>query len=222
MALKIDQKIVGWSVVSEEDKMTEQVPEQVPEQVDVAPEVQLIAMPPHDRPRVVPGSTYKIKPPSSDNALYITINNMVTAEGKVRPIEIFLNSKSMESFQWITALTRVISALFRQPGDFLFIIDELKQVFDPKGGYYVPGGRGAYANSVVAHIGMVIEEHCKSLGLLDAPELDEHQKAHVEKKREEAEARGVEGQLCSKCGEKSVVLMDGCMTCLSCADSKCG
>lgn len=215
--VKIDQKITGYSVVSAEDKAkAAAAPAPTPAEVE---KVYLEAKP-YERPLQVTGTTYKIKPPTASHALYITINNIVTAEGKLRPIEIFINTKHVEHFQWVAALTRVISALLRKPGPYLFVIEELMQVFDPQGGYWLPGGK--MMPSVVAEIGSVFKQHCETIGAVDAPALSEAQKALISEKKAVAEAKGIKGKLCGKCGEHTVVLIDNCMTCLSCSDSKCG
>jgi hypothetical protein len=188
------------------------------------------------RPEVLIGSTYKIKTPVSDHAMYVTINDIVLNEGteyeQRRPFEIFINSKNLDHFQWIVALTRIISAVFRKGGDVTFLVDELKAVFDPRGGYWQPGGK--FMPSIIAELGYVIEKHLQSIGMMRKPELDVHQKKLVDEKRAEFEARTRQqdafakshfpdgAQLCSKCSTAAVVMMDGCMTCLNCGDSKCG
>jgi len=187
-----------------------------------------------ERPEVLIGSTYKIKTPVSDHAMYVTINDIVLNEGtpheQRRPFEVFINSKNLDHFQWIVALTRVISAVFRKGGDTTFLVDELKAVFDPKGGYWQPGGK--FMPSTIAELGYVIERHLQSIGLLKKPELDVHQKKMVDEKRAEFEARTKQtdafskshfpegAQLCAKCSTAAVVMMDGCNTCLNCGDSK--
>lgn len=185
------------------------------------------------RPEMLIGSTYKIKPPISDHALYITINDILlnqgTAEEIRRPFEIFVNSKNMEFYSWVVALTRVISAVFRKGGDCTFLVEELKAVFDPKGGYY-QRGTGIFMPSVVADIGHIIETHLKTLDMLPQSEFDMHQQAYIQQKREAAMAEQASEQntfpatasKCAKCHQKSVVLLDGCATCLNCGDSKCG
>jgi len=204
--LKIDQKIVSQRIVEETPAPKEQEPARLE---------------PYTRPRVVEGRTYKLKIPTQENALYVTINDVVMDDGTRRPIEIFLNSKNMQNFQWITALTRLVSSIFRQPLDFAFMIEELKSVFDPTGGHFLPNG-GGLCPSVVANIGLIIEDHCKHIGLIETPELDDSTKAHLEKKAEQAKEQGVKGTKCPKCGEMAMVRMDNCETCLSCAWSKCG
>jgi hypothetical protein len=188
------------------------------------------------RPEVLIGSTYKIKTPVSDHAMYVTINDIILNEGSEfeqrRPFEVFINSKNLDHYQWIVALTRIISAVFRKGGDVTFLVDELKAVFDPRGGYWQPGGK--FMPSIIAELGYVIEKHLQTIGLIRKAELDEHQKKLVDEKRAEFEARSKQtdafakshfpegAQLCSKCSTAAVVMMDGCMTCLSCGDSKCG
>ena len=190
----------------------------------------------YERPEVLAGSTYKIKTPLSEHALYITINDVVLNEGTPHesrhPFEIFVNSRNMDHFQWVVALTRVLSAVFRKGGDVAFLVEELKSVFDPRGGYFKKGGK--YMPSLVAEIGDVIETHLRVIGVLEAEDLDEHQKAFLDAKRAEYENRlagssegGQESiyppgaQMCSKCQTKAMIQMDGCLTCLSCGESKC-
>ena len=190
-----------------------------------------------ERPETLQGSTYKVKTPLSEHALYITINDILLNEGTEhelrRPFEIFINSKNMDHFQWIVALTRIVSAVFRKGGDVTFLVEELRSVFDPRGGYFKKGGK--YMPSLVAEIGDVIEDHLVRIGLLNPETLDEHQRALIAEKRTEYERNlgGVSpgeedanypdgAQLCLRCNTKAVVQMDGCMTCLNCGDSKCG
>ncbi|MBF0423307.1 MAG: hypothetical protein HQL73_09980, partial [Magnetococcales bacterium] len=104
---------------------------------------------PH-RPDVLDGTTYKIKTPNSEHTFYVTINDILI-DGKRRPFEIFINSKSMESLEWMVALTRVLSATFRREENAVFLVDELRSIFDAKGGYFKPGGKRM--PSIVAEIG---------------------------------------------------------------------
>jgi hypothetical protein len=189
-----------------------------------------------ERPEELIGSTYKIKTPVSDHAMYVTINDIVLNEGtpheQRRPFEIFINSKNLDHYQWIVALTRIISAVFRKGGDVTFMVEELKAVFDPRGGYWQAGGK--FMPSIIAELGHVIEKHMQKIGLLRMPEMDEHRKALIDKKRSEYEAQQKQqdafakadypqgAQRCLKCSTAAVVMMDGCMTCLNCGDSKCG
>jgi hypothetical protein len=217
MARKIDQEIVDWTVIS--------AAAQEPPAADVVQMHEKL-----ERPEILVGSTYKVKTPLSEHALYITINDIIlnqdTEHEQRQPFEIFINSKNMDHFQWVVALTRVISAVFRKGGDATFLVEELKAVFDPKGGYFKRGGR--FMPSLVAEIGEAIEHHMKSIGLLPQDSLDPHQKAYIASKKEAlASNDGSESgypesaQLCGKCYTKAVVYSDGCMTCLSCGDSKC-
>jgi hypothetical protein len=188
------------------------------------------------RPEYLIGATYKIKTPVSDHAMYVTINDIVLNEDtpyeQRRPFEIFINSKNLDHFQWIVALTRIISAVFRKGGDVTFLVDELKAVFDPRGGYWQAGGK--FMPSIIAELGYVIEKHLQTIGLLKKQELDETAQKIIAEKKAEFEERTKQtdafakshfpegAQLCSKCSTAAVVMMDGCMTCLNCGDSKCG
>ncbi len=191
------------------------------------------------RPEMLLGSTYKIKTPLSEHALYVTINDIVlnpdTEHELRRPFEVFINSKNMDHFQWIVALTRIISAVFRKGGDVTFLVDELRSVFDPRGGYFKKGGK--YMPSLVAELGDAIESHLIYIGMLKPASLDEHQQKLVQEKlnqynnkqnKKDAATQNDTGDfpsnanLCMKCSTKAVILMDGCMTCLNCGDSKCG
>ena len=281
MAMKIGKKIKGYAVLKPEDK-TKLVP--VEEASSSAPAVvtaEVIQM--HEkveRPDTLVGATYKIKSPLFEHALYVTINDIVLNQGTEyelrRPFEIFVNSKNMDHFQWIVALTRIMSAVFRKGGDVTFLVEELKAVFDPRGGYFKAGG--VYMPSIVAELGAIIEQHLKSIGLLHDPDLDPEQRKLIAEKRAAYEARvskdskkkrevtpapaqpgnptaldndlaGILGEtarkdsetsaasdtpsseapafppgatMCNKCHNNSVVMMDGCATCLNCGYSKCG
>jgi hypothetical protein len=189
-----------------------------------------------ERPEVLIGSTYKVKTPVSDHAMYVTINDIVLNEGtpheQRRPFEIFINSKNLDHYQWIVALTRIMSAVFRKGGDVTFLVDELKAVFDPRGGYWQPGGK--FMPSIIAELGHIVEKHLLEIGLLKSPELSAEQRKLIDEKRAEFEERGRQkdafatgqfpegAQLCTKCNPAAAVVLDGCMTCLNCGYSKCG
>jgi hypothetical protein len=229
MVHKIAKKIVSYKVIGNE----------IPPEITHVEETKVDVESMHEnleRPEILMGSTYKIKTPQSEHALYITINDMIlnvdTDYEERRPYEVFINSKNMEHFQWVLALTRVISAVFRKGGDACFLVEELKAVFDPQGGYFKKGG--VFMPSLVAEIGYAIEAHFKEIGLIKPAEMDEHQKKFLAAKRKEFDALhsdtstlDEEGSfpakalLCNKCQTKALVLMDGCMTCLNCGDSKC-
>ena len=144
-----------------------------------------------ERPEVLIGSTYKIKSPLVEHAMYVTINDIVLNAGTEhelrRPFEIFINSKSMEHFQWIVALTRIMSAVFRKGGDVAFLVEEMKAVFDPRGGYFKAGG--VYMPSLVAELGSVVEDHLKAIGMLHDPEMSDAQRAMIAEKRRAYEQR---------------------------------
>ncbi|MEE9343819.1 MAG: NrdJb [Gammaproteobacteria bacterium] len=233
MATRIDGKIVGYEVVDKSaeagDTHAATSEQAEPKQVDdkvVHLHEKL------ERPEHLLGSTYKVKTPLSEHALYVTINDIVLNQGTEhelrRPFEIFINSKNMDHFQWIVALTRIISAVFRKGGDVTFLVEELRSVFDPRGGYFKKGGR--YMPSLVAEIGDAIEQHMRMIGLLGDDDLDQHQKKHLDEKRAKYEETHPASesdfpetaQLCMKCHTKSAIQMDGCLTCLNCGESKCG
>jgi hypothetical protein len=242
MSIKIEKKITGYNVVTEEEKAKAEAPAAAPE-TPAAPTANVVQMgEPLSRPDKLVGNTYKIKTPVTEHALYITINDVIMNEGTPqehrRPFEIFINSKNMEHFQWIVALTRVMSAVFRKGGDITFLVEELHSVFDPRGGYFKRGGK--YIPSLVAEIGEVVEQHLQEIGMLKKPGPDEHQKKLIAEKRAEYLERQNEGaaepkaegeensafppgaQLCNKCHTKAAIIMDGCLTCLNCGESKCG
>jgi ribonucleoside-diphosphate reductase alpha chain len=159
---------------------------------------------------VLPGFTYKLKWPETDHAIYITVNDIVEA-GRRRPFEIFINSKNMEHYAWTVALTRMISAVFRRGGDVSFVVDELKAVFDPRGGQWM-GGR--YVPSLLAAIGGVIEKHMIDTGFLKRDEAGAQQSLALAV----GEARH---SSCPRCSEQALVFQEGCATCLACGFSKC-
>ena len=186
--MKITKKIKGYAVVKPEDT-AKPAPAIEPAQEPMAEIIQMHEK--VERPESLIGATYKIKSPLFEHSLYVTINDIVLNQGTEyelrRPFEIFINSKNMEHFQWIVALTRIMSAVFRKGGDVTFLVEELKAVFDPRGGYFKAGG--VYMPSIVAELGAVIEQHMKMIGLLHDPELDEHQKNLIAEKRAAYEAR---------------------------------
>ena len=231
MTIKIEKKIVDYGVVKEQDK-----PEVEPSEASAKSESNIVQM--HEkvaRPEMLFGSTYKIKTPLSEHALYVTINDIIlnpdTPHEVRRPFEVFINSKNMDHFQWIVALTRIISAVFRKGGDVTFLVEELRSVFDPSGGYFKKGGK--FMPSLVAEIGDVIHSHLVMIGMLKQEGPDEHQKKLIEEKRAQyeetlqmSEAKQDSefppgAQLCNKCSTKAMIQMDGCLTCLNCGDSKC-
>ena len=193
MAIKISKKIKGYTVASVDDKTKPAIP--APAERDEhleLPKAEVIQM--HEkveRPDVLIGSTYKIKSPLFEHALYTTINDIVLNPGTEfelrRPFEIFINSKNMDHFQWIVALTRIMSAVFRKGGDVTFLVEEMKAVFDPRGGYFKAGG--VYMPSIVAEIGAVVEDHLKMIGMIVDPEMSVEQKRLIAEKRAQYDAR---------------------------------
>ena len=169
---------------------------------------------PLDRPGALPGATYKVRWPESDHAIYITVNDIVH-DGRRRPFEVFINSKNMEHYAWTVALTRMISAVFRRGGDVTFVVEELKAVFDPRGGQWM-GGK--YVPSLLAAIGEVLEQHMVNIGFVKAPGAlaDESEGRRVVN----LESGGLFRQ-CPKCGQAGLVREEGCDVCKSCGYSKC-
>lgn len=238
--IKIDKKIVGYSVVNDpnstkDDNKPMPGNEVIANQENINEEMSEK----YKRPDILRGFTYRIKTPLFDSAMYITINNVVLNAGTPyeheRPFELFINSKEMSNFQWIVALTRIISAVFRKGGDVVFLVEELKSVFDPKGGYF---NKGKYIPSLVAELGDVVERHLKMMGLIE-DEHDPHVEAYIKEKRQQVQQLEAKSEIqeeddqdsenqfppnaimCDKCHQKAAVLMDGCLTCLSCGASKC-
>jgi len=231
MVTKITKDIVGFEVakeITDEEKLEAAKKEALDNVVQMHEKV--------ERPEMLLGSTYKISTPLSDHALYVTVNDIVLNPGTEhelrRPFEMFINSKNMDHFQWIVALTRIISAVFRKGGDINFLVEELRSVFDPSGGYFKKGGK--FMPSLVAEIGDVLESHLRMIGLMKDEGLDDHQKKLIDEKRAEYESTLKDAEecspedfpdgakLCIKCSTKAMIMMDGCMTCLNCGESKCG
>ncbi len=171
---------------------------------------------PLDRPQTLEGNTYKLKWPDSEHAIYVTVNDVII-NGHRRPFEVFINSKNMEHFAWTVALTRMISAVFRRGGDVSFVVEELKAVFDPRGGAWV---QGKYIPSILAAIGGVLEQHMIAIGFLEGEGmgLKEDPKAG----QQIVNLNESRGKACPSCGQFDMQMVEGCMTCRSCGHSKCG
>jgi signal peptidase I len=258
--IKISKKITGASVTTKSmEKTGENAMDNVETSAEKLTEIETTSKSDSTkllsamlRPDVLIGETYKIKSGSMPHALYVTINDIVLNKGtineEIKPYEIFLNSKEMSDFQWIVALTRVISSVFRtgDTDNILSIIEELKVVFDPKGGHF---SRKRFIPSTVAEIGLAIEDHLTKIGVIKHKEFDPHITTYLEDKRtkmlieenkhEDKLTKLVENTLdnteaqdtpnfpessiiCHNCNVKALVVMDGCYTCLNCAYSKCG
>ncbi len=191
----------------------------VSEKTDTAPEADqgadvVYLTEPLDRPAALEGTTYKLKWPGSEHAIYITVNDIVQA-GHRRPFEVFINSKNMEHYAWTVALTRMISAVFRRGGDVSFVVEELKAVFDPRGGAWMAG---RYVPSILAAIGGVIERHMIAIGFLEGEGMG----LKTDPKAEAvAVGEAPRGPACPSCGQYGMRMIEGCMTCPSCGHSKC-
>ncbi|WP_420566912.1 adenosylcobalamin-dependent ribonucleoside-diphosphate reductase [Thalassovita sp.] len=192
----------------------------VAEDSDKAPEVDtgadvIYMAEPLDRPQALDGHTYKLKWPDSEHAIYLTINDILI-NGHRRPFEVFINSKNMEHYAWTLALTRMISAVFRRGGDVSFVVEELKAVFDPRGGAWM---QGKYIPSILAAIGGVIEQHLIRIGFIEGEGMG---------LKADPQAQVVnlddapKGKACPSCGQFDMRMVEGCMTCGSCGHSKCG
>ena len=184
MTIKIDKKITGYEVVKEEPKRADSNVVHMHEKLE--------------RPETLLGSTYKIKTPLTEHALYVTINDIVlnqdTPHEKRRPFEIFINSKDMTHFQWVVALTRVL----------------LGGV--PQGAAMSPSWwRNCTRCSIPAaaisrrastpprwwpRLATSLSATSKMIGLIPTEALDEHQQRFIEQKRREAESRAVTRENC--------------------------
>ncbi|HBS48767.1 MAG TPA: adenosylcobalamin-dependent ribonucleoside-diphosphate reductase [Rhodobacteraceae bacterium] len=204
--------------VSEERKTGEVQAQELRGESDAEPQQphgDVIYMPePLDRPQALEGQTYKLKWPDSEHAIYLTINDIVL-NGHRRPFEVFINSKNMEHFAWTVALTRMISAVFRRGGDVSFVVEELKAVFDPRGGAWM---NGKYIPSILAAIGGVIERHMIAIGFLEGEGMG----LKSDPQAQVVNLGAPRGQACPACGQYEMRMIEGCMTCASCGHSKCG
>ena len=240
MAIQINKNIAGYEVVRPEEEAAAALAAKEEKAARVMAKVvrmtEKVLRP--EGMESLEGSTYKIKTPLDDHAMYVTINDIIlnlgTPHEQRRPFEIFINSKNMDHFQWIVALTRLMSAVFRKGGDVTFLPEELQAVFDPKGGYFKPGGK--FMPSIIAEIGAVIEHHLQKIGLMEKESLSEQQQLILNQKRAEVEGQKIKvadsvgedaeyptsATLCNKCHTKAVIILDNCATCLSCGYSKCG
>lgn len=201
---KIASKIVSVDVIDEDHIELQEVNEKL------------------KRPKVLSGRTYQLKTPLSENTWYITINDIVLNEGtpfeRRQPLEIFINTKDVSSYQWVVFASRMLSALFRKGGDIRFILEEMSSVFQPNGGYF---SRNGYVPSLVAEIGMIIEQHFKSIGMI---EDDTSLSEQIElKKNQYLEEHGsMDGaSICPSCGAKAFIHVEGCGYCTECGASKC-
>jgi hypothetical protein len=211
MTIKISRKIKGYSVAKPGADANAPALGRDPSDAIEVPKAEVIQM--HEkveRPEVLIGATYKIRSPLVEHAMYVTINDIVLNQGTEyelrRPFEIFINSKNMDHFQWIVALTRIMSAVFRKGGDVTFIVEELKAVFDPRGGYFKAGG--VYMPSIVAELGAIVEQHLKMIGLLHDPELGPEQRKLIAEKRAAYEGRAKKKSEIGTAGEMGGAMVE--------------
>jgi len=196
---------------------TDVAPGEAPDQVGTATTegAEVVYMSePLDRPPSLAGSTYKLKWPGSEHAIYVTIND-IFINGRQRPFEVFINSKNMEHFAWTVALTRMISAVFRRGGDVSFVVEELKAVFDPRGGAWMAG---KYIPSILAAIGGVIEQHLISISFIEGEGMG----LKSDPRAQVVNMSAPHGPACPSCGQYGMRMIEGCMTCANCGHSKCG
>jgi ribonucleoside-diphosphate reductase alpha chain len=225
--ITIDRKIVKYAVAKDDDKKAAAAEAEARGDNVIRMHEKL------ERPEVLIGSTYKVKTPVSDHAMYVTINDIVLNEGtrheQRRPFEIFINSKNMEHYAWTVALTRMISAVFRRGGDVSFVVEEMKAVFDPRGGAWM---EGRYVPSLLAAIGEVIERHMIEIGFLPAKHSHDERALQAQIVNLGPEPRpgggnpmgfaGPRLRQCPKCGEAALIRIEDCDQCTSCGYSKCG
>ncbi|WP_136442904.1 adenosylcobalamin-dependent ribonucleoside-diphosphate reductase [Pacificoceanicola onchidii] len=208
---------VTGSVLSVSEEKKEKAPEVIAK-TDAEPQTPhgdvVYMSEPLDRPEHLEGNTYKLKWPDSEHAIYLTVNDIVVG-GRRRPFEVFINSKNMEHFAWTVALTRMISAVFRRGGDVSFVVEELKAVFDPRGGAWV---QGKYIPSILAAIGGVIERHMIATGFLEGEGMG----LKADPTAQVVNMDAPRGKACPSCGQYDMRMVEGCMTCASCGHSKCG
>ncbi len=202
---------VTGSVLTVSEDKPDEIAEPARDQAEMGGEVVYMSEP-LDRPSALEGHTYKLKWPDSEHAIYITVNDVIL-NGRRRPFEVFINSKNMEHFAWTVALTRMISAVFRRGGDVSFVVEELKAVFDPRGGAWM---KGRYIPSILAAIGGVIEQHMVAIGFLEGEGLGLKADPHAES------ASQPRGAACASCGSFDLRMVEGCVTCGNCGFSKCG
>lgn len=172
------------------------------------------------RPDQLTGTTYKIKWPFLAAALYVTINNTIEEDGTQRPFEIFVNTKAAQHQEWLAALTRLTSAVFRRGGDVTFLVDELEQVHSANGGGYIPSER-KFVPSLVALIGMTVRKHFVAIGLIEGEEA-EKVKEEVPPPGSTIQVSAPLGEFCPRCSAPTFIRKEGCTSCLSCSYSTCG
>jgi hypothetical protein len=237
--IEISKKITCVSVVNKENN-TANTAEKETQPIERIQETK--------RPKQLDSRTYKIKASTGyDHAYYISISNVVLNEGtqlkEVRPYEIFINTKDKINVQWVHALTFMMSAIFRKGGEYMFLLDELREVSSPNAGWFgqhTRGGNPRYIESMVSAIADTIAYHVEQtcgVGVKEielsseAKDIIEEKKTEYLKKhtlselstdRDDDDAGMPNAQDCPKCKVRNAVIkLDGCLTCVSCGDSKC-
>ena len=167
------------------------------------------------RPEELKGTTYKVRWPALDHAHYVTINDYVVGDTR-RPFEIFINSKSVKHHEWIIALTRTISAIFRRGGDVTFLIEELQQVHSEAGGHWI---KGHYVPSLVSMIGDIVQRHFEKIGLIQVQEEDGEEMAD---NHTQWQGQLPAAEICPVCQAPALMHTSGCETCANCGYSNCG
>jgi hypothetical protein len=216
----ITQKIVGYRVKADSIEQPE---------IEIYKSIMHEGIKRHD---ILDSRTYKIKIPSSEHAVYVTIGH-IDINGVIHPYELFINCKNPDHQQWISALTRLISAVLRKGGDVRFIATELMQVFDANGGHWTKKGANGekprFMASLIAEIGLCLEKHFDYIDLLNNSESNQKQPALIEKEKvmpidEEEVIYPKNAEICPSCKQKSALRLDGCLTCVNgdCNYSKCG
>ena len=104
--------------------------------------------------------------------------------------------------------------MFRRGGDVSFVVDELKAVFDPRGGQWMAGH---YVPSLLAAIGDVIERHLIAIGFMGPRE-----RLPIPEKLRAVVGEEPGGRSCPRCNSPSLIALEGCETCTSCGFSRCG
>lgn len=178
------------------------------------------------RPDVVDAKVYKIKSPFVKFNVYVTLG-YIMEYGRKRPIEIFINSKDLTHSAQYAVLTRLISAIFRRAGDAQFILEELRSIYDPNGGYFK---EGKYIHSFYSEVADVIERFFRDEGILHVPE--QGQQINIPIKTQLTSQHNVTDdeddptnnntfKICPECNSRTLKFENGCEFCVQCGYTKC-